>query len=207
MVEGVTAEPGLRERKKQATRAALSQVAWALLLEKGLDAVTPEAVAGAAGVSPRTFRNYFTSREEAIVEGVLHRAESLTDRLRDRPAGEPVWDTFMEVLPDLLPLIVGDRENVRLLQRVACDHRAMMAQRLAAFDGIQRQLAEVIAERTGTDVERDLAPRLLTGVAVAAVQAAVEVWAARDDDVSLPDLARESLAQVRAGIPRGNLPS
>jgi hypothetical protein len=95
---------------------------------------------------------------------------------------------------------------VRLLQRVACDHPAVMAQHHVAFDGIQRQLAEVIAERTGTDVERDLAPRLLTAVAVAAVQTAVEVWAARDDDVSLPDLARESLAQVRAGLPLGNQP-
>ncbi len=202
----MTAQPGLRERKKQATRAALSQVAWALLLDKGLDAVTPEAVADAAGVSPRTFRNYFASREEAIVEGVVHRAVSLTGVLRERPPGEPVWDTFLEVLPDLLPLIVGDRENVRLLQRVACDHRAMMAQRLAAFDDIQHSLAEVVAERTGTDVERDLEPRLLTAVAVAAVRTAVEVWAARDDDTALPDLARESLMQVRAGIPRGNTP-
>jgi AcrR family transcriptional regulator len=200
---GVTVEPGLRERKKQATRASLSHTAWALLLEKGLDAVTPEAVAEAAGVSPRTFRNYFASREEAIVEGVVHRAVSLTDVLRERPAGEPVWDTLIEVLPDLLPVIVGDRDNVRLLQRVARESPAVMAQHHVAFDGIQRQLAEVIAERTGTDIERDLAPRLLTAAAVAAVRTAVEVWAARDDDTTLPDLTRESLAQVRAGIPLG----
>src|SRR5690349_23724032 len=104
MVEGMTS--GLRERKKQATRAALTQVGLALLQEKGLNAVTPESVAEAAGVSPRTFRNYFGSREEAIVEGVVHRAVSLVDQLRGRPAGETVWETLTAVLPDLLPAVV-----------------------------------------------------------------------------------------------------
>ena len=200
----MTAEPGLRERKKRATRAALSHVAFSLLQERGLEAVTPEAVAEAAGVSPRTFRNYFASREEAIVEGVVHRAVSITDALRDRPAGEPVWETLTEVLPDAVPAIVGDRDNVRLLQRVACDHTAMLGQRLAAFEGIQWQLAEVIAERTGTDVVRDLTPRLLTAAVAAVLRTAVEMWAESDGATSLPDLVRESLAQLRAGLPLGN---
>lgn len=59
MVPCMTLEVSLRERKKLATRAALSHAAWSLMVERGLEAATPEAIAEAADVSPRTFRNYF----------------------------------------------------------------------------------------------------------------------------------------------------
>ena len=45
---------------------------------------------------------------------------------------------------------------------------------------------------------------IMATAALGALRTAVEVWAASDDEVSLPDLARESLAQLRAGIPLGD---
>ena len=54
-----------RERKKQATREALADAAWKLATEVGPERVRVDEIAAAAGVSPRTFNNYFASREEA----------------------------------------------------------------------------------------------------------------------------------------------
>src|ERR1700712_4520395 len=60
----------LRERKKRATREALQGAALRLALEHGPDNVRVEDIAQAAGVSSRTYNNYFSSREQAIVAAI-----------------------------------------------------------------------------------------------------------------------------------------
>jgi AcrR family transcriptional regulator len=62
----IEAAPGLRERKKADTRRALSDAAMELAFEVGLDNVTREDIANRAGVSLRTFTNYFAGKYEAI---------------------------------------------------------------------------------------------------------------------------------------------
>ncbi|MET7750778.1 TetR family transcriptional regulator [Micromonospora sp. NPDC005367] len=200
----MTSDLGLRERKKLATRIALSNAAWSLMTEHGIEAVTAEAVAAAVEVSPRTFRNYFASREEAILDGILLRANSLVEALRARPADEPVWDSLAHVLPDMIMTVLGERErDVATLVRVCSEHPAMLAQQLAVFGRVERLIAEVIAERTGADIEHDLAPHLLAAVPGATMRAVLTFWAGGETEATLPDLVRMSIAQLREGLPLG----
>lgn len=196
-------EQSLRERKKLATRAAMSRAAWSLFIDHGIDAVTPEAVAEAVDVSPRTFRNYFSSREEAIVDGIVQRSGALVEALRTRPVDEPVWDSLEQVLPDTTTTVVPDRDKLVVLMRLRRENPAFMAQYHAVFERRGRLLAETIADRTGTDVDRDLAPRLLAATVTTAVETSIALWAEGRTDRTLPDLVRESLTQLRAGIPPG----
>src|SRR3712207_6346148 len=68
VTDETTAEPlGLRERQKRARRAALVDAAHLLVERDGLDAVTVEAICTEAGVSARTFFNYFESKDDAVL--------------------------------------------------------------------------------------------------------------------------------------------
>src|SRR6188768_3118960 len=82
---------GMRERKKLATRDALSAAALRLALEHGPQNVRVDDIAEAAGVSPRTYNNYFSSREQAIVGALAtERGQHVAAALRKRPTDEPL---------------------------------------------------------------------------------------------------------------------
>ncbi|ANE03558.1 TetR family transcriptional regulator [Corynebacterium crudilactis] len=76
---------GLRETKKAATRTALSRAAAQIALTDGPEALTVATVAAAAGVSARTFHNYFPSREDALFEFMNIRVQELSAQLNELP--------------------------------------------------------------------------------------------------------------------------
>ena len=61
-------ETGRRERKKQQTRQAISDVATALFMERGFDAVTVAEVARAADVAVQTVFNHFPAKEDLFFD-------------------------------------------------------------------------------------------------------------------------------------------
>ncbi len=109
-----------REQKKRITRDSLHAEARRLVLEHGLGAVTVEAICSAAGVSPRTFFNYFPSKSAAAL-GVPE--FSIGDEQRARFLDEP----SESVVRDLCRLVadgldgsggLADRDSVHdLLHR------------------------------------------------------------------------------------------
>ncbi|MER6799893.1 TetR/AcrR family transcriptional regulator, partial [Amycolatopsis mediterranei] len=79
-------DPGLRERKKQATRLLISNVATGLFAERGFEEVTVAEIAEAAGVSKMTVFNYFPRKEDLFLDRHADRLAELTSVLRSRPA-------------------------------------------------------------------------------------------------------------------------
>jgi AcrR family transcriptional regulator len=82
---------GLRERQRRETRAALSRFAIRLCLQRVWENVTVDDIAAAANVSPRTFRNYFPTKAEAVAAGHLEHTLRIADQLRARPVDEELW--------------------------------------------------------------------------------------------------------------------
>src|ERR1700754_1038096 len=85
---------GLRERKKLQTREALSWAVIRLSVERGWGNVTIEDAAAAANVSERTFRNYFSSKAEAVAARHLDRMLRVARALEGRPEREPLWESL-----------------------------------------------------------------------------------------------------------------
>jgi AcrR family transcriptional regulator len=164
---------GLRERKKLATREALSCAAVRLALQRGLDKVRVEAIAHAAGVSPRTYNNYFSSREEAICALAAERMRHQGTALRLRPPEEPLGEAVIRAIVE--PYAGGgepDKDMIRLIM----SEPALRGEFLKAVVAREAQLAEAIADRVGFDSERDLEPRLLAVVVSGASRVATVHW-------------------------------
>jgi MftR C-terminal domain len=99
---------------------------------------------------------------------------------------------------------VGSREDLAALMQAGQEHPALLGQHLAAFAHLHGLMVETIAERTGTDSRRDLAPHLLAEALATALQTSSTIWGLGETGASLPDLIRDSLAQLRTGIPAGD---
>ena len=64
----MNAELGLRERKKQQTRAAIREAALELFLAQGYSETTTIQIAAAANVSPGTLFNYFPTKDSLLTD-------------------------------------------------------------------------------------------------------------------------------------------
>jgi AcrR family transcriptional regulator len=204
---------GLRERKKLATRQALGMAAMRLAIERGLDNVLVEDIADAAGVSARTFNNYFASKYEAICALQQDRAVRIGEALRARPVGEPLWESVTQAVLSQFGTAPKDRgpAGQQLRDwiagfRLVVTTPALVGEYLKVQGLAQYHLAAAIAERLGTSTETDMFPRIMAGAVTAAMQAAMERWLRSDPPVPLVPLMRQSLRQLAVGM-RSVLPA
>ncbi len=188
---------GLRERKKLATRQALSSAALQLAVERGLENVTIEDITAEANVALRTFRNYFASKYEAICAIGADRALRIGASLLERPASEPLWEALTNaVLQHYEGTDVPfDRETMAAIGLVT-QAPAMRGEYLKVNFAMQNALAVAIAERTGTDLESDMFPQILAGAVTAASQVAIRRWYRADPPVPLRPLIELALRQL-----------
>jgi AcrR family transcriptional regulator len=191
---------GLRERKKAETRRALSSAALRLARELGPEVVTVEAIAEAAGVSPRTFFNYFASKEDAIVGVAPAEASEILADLVARPEGEPPLVALRAMCASAAERIEALADEMQARHELAQLHPPLAARRSAAFADVERRLAGEIARRTGLDVDRDPYPALVVAAAMGALKVGLSVWQERGRAGRLVDVIDEGFRHIERGL-------
>lgn len=192
--------PGLRDRKKAATRAALADAAATLARLHGLQAVTADAIAARANVSTRTFHNYFTSKEEAVLAHLEGLIGMWIEKLRKRPANEHILDSLRQCAVGLASDQQWSFDEIGASIAVIEESSALLARRVEAEKRYSQALVEIIAERTGTDASTDLLPGLIHHTALGAIKAAFDLHFAGSQE-SLDSLIRAAFDQLRRGFP------
>ena len=191
---------GLRERKKQATRLALHEAALRLVADRGLDAVSVDDIAAGADVSPRTFFNYFSTKDDAVLGLDPEASNRQIELFLARPGDETPLEALRAVSRHQADEMSEDTELWPLRLKVIDAHPALLARLAAAFGRSERALAQAIAERTATRFGADAYPSLLAGVNFVVMRTALHRWYATGFTASLPDLVDEAWDAIAAGL-------
>ncbi|MGX1026008.1 TetR/AcrR family transcriptional regulator [Streptomyces sp. SAI-097] len=214
MSEKGAAGGGLRERKKRATRAALAEAAVRLAAEHGAEKVTVEAISAAAGVSVRTFFNYFESRDDAFVVVDADAGARMRRAVLEAPADLSPLAALREAMAAELAEAEQQHELWRLHAKVLHASPHLLARGVGAHMAAEADLADAIAERLRRAGDPDagspgqghgpasgLYPRLLAAVAGAAVRTSMDHWSAHQEEAAFLDVFHEVFTLLAAGLP------
>ncbi|AEN09574.1 MULTISPECIES: TetR family transcriptional regulator [unclassified Streptomyces] len=171
---------GLRERKKAATRQAVHEATLRLTVEHGFDHVTVEAVADAAGISRRTFSNYFTNKEDALLYGEEQHIGALVQAVRDRPAEEPAWAALRAAMAQFAERMAPPEREWAIRTRLALRHPSLLARQLANHAALERDLADAVATRA-TPSGEPVRPFVLAAAFLASLRIAMRIWIEEDE--------------------------
>lgn len=116
--EQVDRPGGLRAQKKRQARVDMNRAAIELVAEHGLAHVTVEMIAERAGVSPRTFFNYWDSKEAAVLGVDEEQSTTVLEVLRDAPGEESVRRSLRRAMSSAPRLAPADGELTELKRRV-----------------------------------------------------------------------------------------
>ncbi|WET82683.1 TetR family transcriptional regulator [Amycolatopsis sp. QT-25] len=152
-------EPNRRERKKAATRQALSEAARELFLERGFDDVTVAEIAEAADTAVSTLFAHFPGGKEALVLGHGHEREAaLAAAVRERAEGVSILEALRNFLATRGPFAPDPSPLARRVADLVLATPALRASARTLWTGCEDALTKVIAEEAGQD---DFSVRLL----------------------------------------------
>ncbi|MDT5347504.1 MAG: hypothetical protein QOH91_791 [Mycobacterium sp.] len=186
---------GLRERRRRQTSADIRGAAVQLAQERGWDKVTIEDICVEAGISTRTFFNYFPNKEAAIAYGPSDLpAELAAEFVAAGPA------PYSVVLAELITLAAHhlrdmppEREQAVCMLDLAKTTPAVLAAFLADLERFQTHLTDIVARRQGMRSDDEI-PALISALALTAVRSGIERWSSGQpqdaDDTPMPYVER-----------------
>ncbi|TGO03977.1 TetR/AcrR family transcriptional regulator [Serinibacter arcticus] len=192
-------ETGLRERKKTERRDALVARTRAQVLERGLDAVTVEEICAAVGVSPRTFFNYFATKEDAVLGHALDDLR-VTAHVRETfVGGGPTGDLLLDAT-EVLRAVADDpritSEELDALMALVQREPRLLERHVFWIENQRVELQDLILEReaqhpSGTDA------RVAATVLMSLFRAAAIAWIEDDRRGHPTDHLTHVVAQLR----------
>jgi hypothetical protein len=143
-------------------------------------------------VAPRTYNNYFSSREEAICAFHATQARRLGRALQSRPAGEPLAQAVTSAVIDVFANPEPDRPGLAMIMSTP----ELQGEALKAFTMAEEPLAIALAERTGGDPRGNLSCQVMAAAIAGAVRIAGRHWLSTTNPPSFAAVLREALGHI-----------
>jgi AcrR family transcriptional regulator len=192
----------LRQERKQAATEEIARAALELFSRDGFDAVSVDAIAAAAGCSPRTFYRYFGTKEDVVFYDVPAAMEELGRTLDAHLAdGLGPWAAVTESYAEMIGRF--DENDQRLpSQRMNLwlDEPGLRARYMHYMTRAEGVLAASLHRHLGTQPEHDDLPELIATSATGAYRVTVLLHSRVRTGPKFAEHLREALAKVAAGL-------
>jgi AcrR family transcriptional regulator len=193
---------GLRERKRLATRRAIQVAALELVEQRGVQGVTVDEISARADVSPRTFFNYFATKEQAVLgDPPMPPTESLAEQFTAGGSGDLLAD-LRNLMIDVWRGTELDIDLIVLRQRVVKRNPELAGLRIATMRAFEDDVTAIVVRRLEhgepelNDAEHQRRARLVTLVTIAAMRSAWQSWSG-GPPVELDPLIEQSFQELR----------
>ena len=198
------ADEGLRARKRAATQSALERAAISLALEHGYDSVTVDMICEAAMVSPRTFFNYFGTKEGAFLGGTPPAPTDAEHRAFVHGTGRDVLGDLVGMIAAALADQSPDTDLLRkrrmLIERTPELHTGETS-RIAE---LEEYLVQLVLERFHTQghaesdtLDQQDEARMVVFVAASVMRYSMQKWFSGGFTGTPAELLHHSLTLVR----------
>jgi AcrR family transcriptional regulator len=191
-------ELGLRERKKQRTRAAIMDAALELFTTRGFEAVSTAEIARAAEVSEATLFNYFRTKEDLVYDRLEAFWTGLFDAVEQRGEQGVVDAVESYILAgQLAKRTPEERERLVAIARMIATSPALRARERASYDHAAERLAGIIGRTTTAGGDALAAAHMLLAVHKALVAySRAQLLAGTNEQL----LSRRIAAKARSGF-------
>ncbi|MCI2415821.1 TetR/AcrR family transcriptional regulator [Saccharopolyspora sp. K220] len=136
-----------RERKKLLTKRRIADAAIALFLQQGYDQTTVAQIAAEADVDPKTFFNYFGSKDEVVFDD--QRYDDFLAAIRDRRSDEGPGQALARLVDEYDARVVPTRSShgpaeQAALSRLILTTPALQARLQSVLHELQRKIADAL---------------------------------------------------------------
>jgi len=184
---------GLRERKKQKTKAAIQRAALRLFKRQGYEETTVEQIAAAADISESTFFNYFPSKEDVVIYDEYD--PQIFAALATGKQDEPLATSIEKLIGTLGALFEADHDAIYERAKLSLEVPELRAHAWEELEKARDLIGSIIAVRTGHDAA-ELDVRVISMAFVGAAFEASLEWVRSGGKGNMIDLLKKAIDAI-----------
>lgn len=191
---------GLRERKRIETRNELEAATITLVMRDGLEQTTIEAISERANVSPRTFFNYFDSKEEAILG--LHDIDiddaTITRHIATY-SGVSTIESIVSLMVDAIGPALTDPALYKSRMQIIRQHPQLLERQITRIAHVSKQFTYAIQQvgSAGHDMQiNEAQAEVLLALCMSSIRVSIRQWVTTGKKVVLSKLKQQAIQTV-----------
>lgn len=192
---------GLRERKRIETRRELQASTIELAIRDGLENTTIEAISERANVSPRTFFNYFDSKEEAVL-GLrdISVSQAAIDEHIKTHRGKDMLESVVSLLVDTIGSVLTDPKLYKSRMEIIRQNPELLERQINQTIHISKQLRQAV-QQVGSAADKDASlnevqAEVLLSLCMSSIRASIRQTLASDSQVALPKIKSQVMQTI-----------